>query len=380
MSFFDKEIDRRETHCEKWDRYKNQDIIPAWVADADFSAPLPVIEALKQRVEHGIFGYTSIDDDTNQAVIDFIEKQHNWKIEKEWIVWVNGVVSSMNLVCKMLPSNSSVITTTPIYPHFIKAPKNSNQEVIKIPMRETDGRWSVDFNEFESKISSTCKLFLLCNPYNPGGTVFTKDELKKFGDICTKHDLIICSDEIHSDLVTNPNAKHIPIASLSQELKNRTITLMAPSKTFNIAGLQSSYAIIPNKKLRIDFQKQLRGLGEGINLLAITATKAAYRDSQEWLRELKLYLAKNLKLVENFIKNSKNLKMLSCDATYLAWIDCSKLKTDSPYEFFLKFGVGLSDGEGFGDKNFVRLNFATTRKNLKEILKRMQKAIDSTIS
>ncbi len=380
MGFFDKEIDRRDTHCEKWDRYKNQDIIPAWVADADFSAPLPVIDALKKRVEHGIFGYTSIDDETSQAVVNFIKKHHSWKVEKEWLVWVNGVVSSMNLVCKMLPSDSSVITTTPIYPHFIKAPKNSNLDVIKVPMREINNRWSIDFDEFENKITSTCKLFLFCNPYNPGGTVFTKEELKKLGEICTKHNLLICSDEIHADLVTNPKTEHTPIASLSEKLKNKTITLMAPSKTFNIAGLQSSYAIIPDKKLRLNFQKQLRGLGDGINLLAITATKSAYKDGDEWLKELKIYLRENFKLVEDFVKMNKNLKMLSCDATYLAWIDCSELKQKSPYELFLKFGVGLSEGENFGDKNFVRLNFATTQKNLKEILRRMQRAVDSIAS
>ncbi|MFK5881150.1 MAG: MalY/PatB family protein [Sulfurospirillum sp.] len=380
MGFFDKEIDRRSTNCEKWNRYKEKDVIPAWVADADFSAPLPVIEALKKRVEHGIFGYTAMDDATVQAVIDFTKRHHNWEIQKEWVVWVNGVVSSMNLVCKMLPSSSSVITTTPIYPHFTKAPKNSNLDTIKVPMREIGDRWSINFEEFEKKISSTCKLFLLCNPYNPGGTVFTKNELEKLGSICKKHDIFICSDEIHADLVINPQAKHIPIASLNEDLKNRTITLMAPSKTFNIAGLQSSFAIIPDKKLRLGFQKQLRGLGGEINLLAITATKAAYSEGDKWLEELKIYLKENLGLVKKFIKKNKSLKMLSCDATYLAWIDCNNLKQKNPYEFFLKFGVGLSEGENFGDKNFIRLNFATSKKNLEEILKRMQEAINSITS
>jgi cystathionine beta-lyase len=199
-------------------------------------------------------------------------------------------------------------------------------------------------------------------------------------DICAKHDILICSDEIHSDLLVNPKARHIPIASLSKEIGDRVITLMAPSKTFNIAGLQSSFAVIPNKKLRLNFQKELRGLGDGINLLAITATKAAYRDSDDWLEELKLYLAENLQLIKEFVDKNDSLKMLKCDATYLAWIDCGGLEQKSPYELFLKFGVGLSEGENFGDKDFVRLNFATTRKNLKEILKRMQKAVDSIVS
>jgi len=377
MNYFDEEINRRDTHCEKWDKYKGEDVIPAWVADMDFKAPLPVIEALNKRVEHGIFGYTAMDDETYKAVINFIKRHHNWEIQKEWIVWMNGVIPGINLACKTLKDNEEVITNTPIYPHFVKATKNTNKNLTQVPMREVNGRWSIDFDEFESKITPTCKLFLLCNPYNPGGTVFVKEELLKLGEICKKHDILICSDEIHADLVINPNAKHIPIASLNDDLKNRTFTLMAPSKTFNIAGLQSSFAIIPNRKLRTDFRKKLRGMGEGINLLAITATKAAYKDSDTWLKELKLYLAKNLRLVEDFVKKNKKLKMLTCDATYLAWIDCSNLKIQDPYEFFLKYGIGLSEGGRFGDNNFIRLNFATTQKNLKEILKRMQKAMDS---
>jgi cystathionine beta-lyase len=377
MSFFDEEIDRRDTHCEKWDKYKGEDIIPAWVADMDFKAPQPIIDALDKRVEHGIFGYTKIDDETYDAVIAFVKRHHSWKIKKEWIVWMNGVIPGINLACKTLKSDEEVITNTPIYPHFVSAAKNTKKRLTQVPTREINDRWSIDFAEFESKITPTCKLFLLCNPYNPGGTVFRKDELLKLGDICKKHDMFICSDEIHADLVINPNAKHTPIASLNDDLANRTITLMAPSKTFNIAGLQSSFAIIPNRRLRTDFRKELRGMGDGINLLAITATKAAYKDSDAWLSALKIYLSKNLGLVEDFVKKNKKLKMLTCDATYLAWIDCSALGVDDPYEHFLSYGAGLSEGGRFGDNNFIRLNFATTKKNLQELLSRMQKATDS---
>ncbi len=377
MNIFDKEIDRTNTHCEKWDKYKGQDVIPAWVADMDFSSPMCIIEALGRRVEHGIFGYTAIDEDTYDSVINFIKRHHNWEIKKEWIVWVNGVVPSMNIACKILNDKEKVITTTPIYPHFVKAPKNANKKLAQVPLKEINNRWIIDFDEFESKISSTCKLFLFCNPHNPGGTVFNKDELEKISDICIKHDLIICTDEIHADLVINPKAKHIPIASLNDEIKERSITLMAPSKTFNIAGLQSSYAIIPNKDLRLKFQKELRGMGSGINLLAITATKSAYNNGDIWLSELKKYLLENYELIKSFVYENKDLKMLSNDATFLAWIDCSLLHVKSPYELFLKYGLGLSDGSAFGDTSFVRLNFATTKKNLQEILFRMQDAIDN---
>lgn len=377
MNDFDKNIDRQGTYCEKWEKYKNQDIIPAWVADMDFNAPKCLIDDLKKRVEHGVFGYTRIDEPTIQAAINFIKRHHDWDIKKEWIVWTHGVVVSMNITCRILHDGEAVITTTPVYPHFVKAPKNADKTLIQVPLRTIDNRWTIDFNEFESLINASCKLFLFCNPHNPGGTVFTKDELEKISDICIKHDLLICTDEIHADLVIDPNAKHIPIASLNEAIRDRSITLMSPSKTFNIAGLQSSFAIIPDKELRLRFEKELRGIGGSINLLAITATRSVYRGGDAWLKELKSYLLENFTLVKEFVDNNKNLKMLSNDASFLAWIDCSNLKVDHPYEFFLHHGVGLSEGTGFGDANFVRLNFGTNKATLLKILARMQTALDS---
>ncbi|MDX1809076.1 MAG: PatB family C-S lyase [Sulfurospirillaceae bacterium] len=377
MNDFDKRIDRLGTHCAKWDKYQDQDVIPAWVADMDFHSPSCLNEALIKRVEHGVFGYTKIDESTIQATIDFIKRHHDWDIKEEWIVWTHGVVVSMNIACRMLLENDEIITTTPVYPHFIKAPKNAQKKVTQVPLRKVNNRWSIDFDEFESHINSYCKLFLFCNPHNPGGTVFTREELEKISDICIKHDLLICTDEIHADLVINPDIKHIPIASLNADIKERSITLMAPSKTFNIAGLQSSFAIIPNKELRLRFEKELTGIGGGINLLAITATKSVYSDGDDWLKDLKSYLLENFNLVKDFVHKNKNLKMLSNDASFLAWIDCSALKVKNPYEFFLQFGVGLSEGAGFGDANFVRLNFGTNKETLRKILTRMQTALDS---
>ncbi|WP_331774013.1 MalY/PatB family protein [Sulfurospirillum sp. 1612] len=377
MTGFDQQINRIDTNCEKWNKYKDQDIIPAWVADMDFQSPPSLIQALTERVEHGIFGYTGMDDATIEATIAFVKRQHNWDIKKEWIVWTHGVVVSMNLVCRMLAADEEVITTTPIYPHFVKAPHNAKKTLTQVPLKNIDNRWTIDFDTFESSITPSCKLMLLCNPYNPGGTVFTREELERLSAICIAHDLIICSDEIHADLVINPAAKHIPIASLNSDIQKRSITLMAPSKTFNIAGLQSSFVIIPDKELRVRFQKELRGLGGDINVLAITATRVAYQDGDTWLADLKSYLLENFKMIQAFVEHNKNLKMLHHDATFLAWIDCSQLNTPHPYELFLKYGVGLSDGSGFGDKNFVRLNFGTDKKTLTQILSRMQHALNS---
>ncbi|MBN1838705.1 MAG: PatB family C-S lyase [Campylobacterales bacterium] len=376
MSSFDEIVDRTQTPSEKWDKYKGKDVIPTWVADMDFKSPPCVIEALQKRVREGVFGYTAVDDETYDAILAFMKRHYNWEIQKEWLVFTHGVVSSMNIAC-MAVEGESVMTTTPIYPHFIKAPKHAGREVIAIKMKEENKRWTFDFEAMEAHITPTCKLFMLCNPYNPAGTVFTCKELEQLGAFCLKHNLSICSDEIHADLILNDTAKHIPIASLSPALQECTITLMAPSKTFNIAGLQASFAIIPNTSLRKRFKETMGSMVGGINLLGIIAMKAAYLEGDAWLADLRLYLAENLKLVQAFVAKNPKLKLLNQEATFLAWIDASALHVKSPYDFFLEFGVGLSDGEGFGDKNCVRLNFGTQRTLLKEILERMQKAMDN---
>jgi len=376
MFNFDEIVDRTKTPCEKWDKYKGEDIIPAWVADMDFKSPPCVIDTLQKRVAEGVFGYTGIDDETYDAIIAFLKRHYNWEIKKEWILFTHGVVSSMNIAC-MAVEGQSVMTTTPIYPHFIKAPKHAGKEILAIAMKEENNRWVLDFEAMERAITPTCKLFMLCNPYNPAGTVFTCKELERLGAFCLKHDLTICSDEIHADLLLNSEAKHIPFATLSEALAQKSITLMAPSKTFNIAGLQASFAVIPNAELRKRFQKTMGSMVGGINLLGITALKAAYLEGDAWLAELRVYLAENLKMVQEFVARNPQLKLLGQEATFLAWIDASALHVKSPYAFFVQHGVGLSDGEPFGDKNFVRLNFGTQKSVLKTILERMQKAMDS---
>ena len=373
---FDEIIDRSQSHCEKWDKYQGKDIIPAWVADMDFKSPPAIIEALQERSAHGVFGYSGVDAETLQSIVDFIKRHYDWDIQKEWLVFTHGVVSSMNIAA-LCVEGESVATTTPIYPHFIKAPKFAGKEVRAIAMKEENNRWTIDFERLEQAMGLTCKLFMLCNPYNPGGTVFRKEELEKLANLCVKHDMMICSDEIHADLILAPETKHIPIASLNEEIAKRSITLMAPSKTFNIAGLQASFAIIPDIKLRHAFQKTMGSMVGGVNLLGITAMKAAYQHGETWLDELRIYLRENLALVQAFVVKNPSLKLLNQEATFLAWIDASDLHVKSPYAFFLDFGIGLSDGTPFGDANFVRLNFGTQKATLESILARMQKAMDS---
>ena len=376
MFNFDEVIDRTKSSCEKWDKYKGSDIIPAWVADMDFKSPPCVIDALTQRVAEGVFGYTGVDEETLDVIVSFIKRHYDWEIQKEWILFTHGVVSSMNIACLSVEAKS-VMTKTPIYPHFIKAPRYAKKEILAIAMREENNRWTLDFDAMEKAITPECKLFMLCNPYNPAGTVFTCKELEKLSEFCLKHNLTICSDEIHADLLISPNAKHIPIASLNEAIAQKSITLMAPSKTFNIAGLQASFAIIPNDTLRRSFSHTMGSMVGGVNLLGLCALKAAYKEGDAWLYALRSYLAENLSLVHDFIAKNPKLKLLEQEATFLAWIDASALHVKSPYEFFLNHGVGLSDGEPFGNQNFVRLNFGTSKTLLREILDRMQKAMDT---
>ncbi len=376
MFNFDEVVDRTKSSCEKWDKYKAQDVIPAWVADMDFKSPPCVIEALKKRVDEGVFGYTDVDEPTYKAILSFLKRHYGWEIQKEWLVFTHGVVSSMNIACLSVDTKS-VMTTTPIYPHFIKAPLYAKKELITIPMIEKEDRWTLDFEAIKQNILPACNLFMLCNPYNPAGTVFTRKELETLAHLCLEHQMVICSDEIHADLILSCDAKHTPIASLNHAIEQQSITLMAPSKTFNIAGLQASFAIIPNPKLRASFKASMGSMVGGINLLGLCAMRSAYESADPWLESLRLYLRENLLLVQEFVRNNPSLRLLSQEATFLAWIDASGLKVDNPYEFFLHHGVGLSSGEPFGNKNFVRLNFGTQRSLLKMILQRMQKAMDT---
>jgi len=373
---FDKMVDRVNSNSEKWNRYKDKDIIPMWVADMDFEAPSSVVKAMQERLNHKVYGYTPIEDETLNALIGFVKRHYGWDIKKEWIIFSYGVVISMNFTTRVINSKD-VITTTPIYPHFYKAPANANSSVIGVPLKEVNNRWSIDFKEFEISITKDCKLFMLCNPHNPGGTVFSKEELEEFANIAKRHDLYVCSDEIHADLIVSKDAKHIPIASLNQDIEQRTITLLSPSKTFNIAGLKSSFIVIPNDSLREKFKKEISGLVDDPNIFANVATKAAYSECDEWLYSLRDYLATNLKLVQEFVARNPKLKLLDQEATYLAWIDVSGLKLQNPYEHFLNYKVGLSEGEPFGSNKFLRLNFGVRKELLLEALNRMQKAINA---
>jgi len=379
MNIFDKKVDRTNTYSEKWEKYKGRDIIPMWVADSDFETAPEITKALQERVAQGVFGYSEQPTSGVQdAIQSHLKSQYGWTIDKDWIVPLPSLVRGLALSCAVAgDDNDSVIIPQTIYPPFQFIPKTENRNVIAVPMcLDADKkRWVLDSVALEKAITSDSKILLFCNPHNPAGTVYTQEELENIQDICKRHDLLICSDEIHCDLILDKNKKHIPLATLNEDAANRTITLMAASKTFNVAGLGFGFAIIPNNNLREKFKIIVRQRMPDINILAQIATEAAFKHGENWRLQQIEYLRDNRDYLMREINSIKGLKMYPLEATFLAWIDVSKLGLDDPESFFEEAGVGISAGKYFGDNNFIRLNFACRLSLVEEAVERIKTAI-----
>jgi len=372
---FDQIIERRGTSSEKWERYRDRDIIPLWVADMDFRSPQPIIDALQRRVNHGVFGYTRPLEGLCDVVMAHLRNEYDWSIGAEWIVWLPGLVTGLNLACRAVGDDGDeVLSAVPVYPPFLSAPSNSLRNLVTTRLVEDGNRWVFDFTDLERAITARTRLFLFCNPHNPVGRAFSRKELSTVAEICLRHRLFICSDEIHSGLILDRDKKHIPLASLSSEIASRTITLLAPSKTFNIPGLGCSLAVIPDPGLRSRFCRAMAGIVPSVNTLGFAAALAAYGDCGAWHRELLEYLRGNRDLVHQTINGIRGLSMHHLEATYLAWIDTRNSGLHDPPLFFEEAGVGLSRGSDFGDAGFVRLNFGCPRPLLSEALDRMTAA------
>lgn len=374
---FDTPVDRSGTYSMKWDKYKGKDIIPLWVADMDFLSPPAVIDALHKRIGHGVFGYTLPPQELNEIIVSLMKNEYGWKVEKEWIVWLPGLVTGLNVVCRAVGEDGDdVMTAIPVYPPFLTAPANSRRNLIETDLVEKNDKWEFDFKSIEKAITKRTRLFLLCNPHNPVGRVYNIDELSSLASICSRHGIIISSDEIHCGLLLEPGKRHIPIASLSPETADRTITLMAPSKTFNLPGLGCSFAIISNANLQKSFTAAMNGIVPRVNTMGYIAAIAAYRDSQGWHAALLDYLRKNRDLVISSVNKMPGLSSRQIEATYLAWIDTRQSGIEDPVKFFEDAGVGLFEGKEFGTPGFVRLNFGCRRSLLKKALERMANAIE----
>jgi cystathionine beta-lyase len=377
---FDRLPDRKGTESLKWHAY-NDDVLPMWVADMDFPSPEPVVRALRQRVDHGVFGYPRIPPELRSVLAERLARLYHWQVQPDELVFIPGVVTGFNLACHALAApHEAVLVQTPIYPPILKAGETTGIQSQEMMLTQLpDGSYEVDWEAFEAAITPETRLFILCNPHNPVGRVFRQDELERCAEICLRHGVTICSDEIHCDLVFSGH-RHIPMASLSPEIAQNAITLIAPSKTFNIAGLECSIAIIQNPELRKEYQRAGKGLVSWVNLMGSTAALAAYRDGQDWLDRLLVYLQANRDFLYAAVQNElPGVRMARPEGTYLAWLDCREAGIEgSPYEFFLKQArVALNDGATFGrgGEGFVRLNFGCPRPMLVEAVARMRDAL-----
>lgn len=374
---FDEVINRKNTDSFKWDFFQDPEgIIPMPVADMDFRSPEPILQALREVTEHGVFGYSIVPEALKDVFQERLERLYGWKTEKEWQVWIPGLVPAITATCRAVGEiGDGVLTSIPVYHPFHLAPGYVGKKLQTFPLIASENRWTFDFEALENAITKDTKLFMLCNPYNPAGTVFTREELENLAAICQKHNIIICSDEIHCDLILDDNLKHIPIASLSQETENMTITLSAPSKTFNIAGLGCSVAIIPNPVLRQKFNAAKDGFFPPLPRHSMVAALSAYRDCENWRLQLIDYLKANHDYMYQELNGYNGLKMFPLEATYLAWIDARETGIDDIQERILKAGVRLMDGKIFMGDGFLRLNFACPKSVLEEAVKRIKIAL-----
>lgn len=378
---FDRVIERRSTDSNKWHKF-GPDVLPLWVADMDFASPEPVIQALQARVRHGIFGY--LREQVSELTEVFAARcrtRYGWAVDPEWVVVIPGVIPGFNVAARaLLAAGDGLLIQTPAYPPIMRVPGNVGLRAELVDLaRRPGGRWEVDLDTFAAG-AARARAFLLCNPHNPVGRVFTRRELEAMAAVALRHGLAIVADEIHCDVLFDGHA-HVPMASLGPEVAARTITLMAASKSFNLAGLKCAVAVVPDAELRRCFQAARVDMVQPPNVLGYTATLAAYRDGEPWLRALLRYLEANRDFLRDHVgRHLPGVTMTPPEGTYLAWLDCREagLPTYDPFAYFLETArVALNDGATFGTagKGFVRLNFGCPRATLVEGLERMRAAL-----
>jgi len=357
----------------RWDRYAGRDVIPLWVADTDFRPPRAVLQAMEARVQHGVFGYTNPPEELRQAIVERLARRYGWTVDPAWIVFLPGVVPGLHVSARrLLAPDEHALLPTPLYQHFKRALELAPRAHTELALVLESGRWVFDPDALQRARTAKTRVFYLCNPQNPGGTVFRRDELLRLAELTPG--CIIVSDEIHCDLVLDPAACHVPIASLAPEISRRTVTLMSANKAFNIPSSGCAWAIVEDAQLREAMSVDVRAhVLPSPSVFGYAATLAALREGDAWLAAQIDYLRDNRDLVERELP----LPMARTQATYLSWIDCSGLRAADPYEHFLRHGVALSPGAQFGAPRFVRLNYGTQRARLRQALARMQTALRS---
>ena len=375
---FDTVVSREGTGSMKWDRYKGRDILPFWVADMDFAVAEPIQRALQARMTHPMHGYGVAPASLAIAIADYLESEYRWQIDTDWLVYLPGVVNGLAASCRAYCDNGDeIMINPPIYHHFFAAHVAERHKLVQVPLHRSGQRWTYDFNAMEAACTEHSRLLMMCSPHNPTGTVFTQAELQRVAKLCAKHGMLMISDEIHCGLVIDRSAKHIPTAVACPEHADRVVTLMSSSKTWNLAGLNCSFAIISDQKLRDTFKASCASIVAHPVPLSYIATEAAYVDGEAWRQQLLDYLAANYSYLQTALSAVPELQLEPMQATYLAWIDASQLNVENVQTFFEDHGVGLSSGEQFGQPHYVRLNFACPRVTLEEGVRRMLAAVNS---
>lgn len=384
---FDEIVPRRGTNSYKWDTAKEENVLPMWVADMDFRAAPIIVEALRRRVEHGIFGYARVPNTYYEAVINWFDRRHTWQIEKEWIIYTTGVVPALSAIIKALTSpQDKVLVQTPVYNCFFSSIRNNGCEVVTNPLIYRDGTYQIDFDDLEKKaVDPSVKLLLLCNPHNPVGRVWTKQELNRIGEICLRNDVWVIADEIHCELVY-PGYTYIPFAFISPEFLMRSVTCVSPSKAFNLAGLQIANIVCADADLRIKIDKAIN-INEvcDVNPFGIEALIAAYNEGKEWLEELKHYLWENYNYLKAyFSENLPQFPVTMLEGTYLVWVDCSVLKRSSieiVHTLLYKEKLQVNNGSLYGKdgEGFIRINIACPRQVLIDGLNRLKRVLISQL-
>ena len=374
MFRFDKFVSREGSYSLKWEKYAGTDILPFWVADMDLPTPPFVLDAVRLRARHPIHGYSTVPDSLTEALRERASNDFGWSIEEDWVVWIPGIVPGMNLALRtLLPDTAPTVAMSPVYPPILRMPT-----LVGCPGRLSElvldsGRWVMDFEDLDQK-ARQAKSLIFCNPQNPTGRMYSRSELLQLADVASRHDLTIISDEIHWGLVLEPTLRHIPIASLDTEIARRTVTFIAATKTYNMAGLNVGAAIIPHAGMRRQFAGAVDHTIGMPSALPMAASEAAYRDRSSWRIDLCEYLRGNRDMLESAVNRIDGLRTTRVEGTHLAWIDARVLGVANPQEHFERFGVGLSDGADFGCQGFVRFNFATPRSLLRTGLERLREA------
>lgn len=370
---FDQPPDRSGTGSLKWNKYAGRDILPMWVADMDLPSPLAVIEAVTARAAHGIFGYTLPTAGCIAAVRAYLQSSHGLAVEDRDLLWFPGLVPALNTAARAFAApGEAILTCTPVYPPFLSAPEFQERALQTVPLRETAAGYAFDFEAMEAAVTPQTRAFYLCNPHNPVGRVYRRDELEAVLSFCQRHDLVLVSDEIHCDLLLDEGLRHLPTLALPGAAE-RTIALMAPSKTYNLPGLACSYIVAPDAKLRLRFQQASKGMITEVNCMGYTGCEAAYRDGAAWVEALLGLLRANRDRLYAFVRERcPRIRLCPMEATYLAWLDVRELGLEDPAWHFEEHGLGLSDGRFFGSEGWLRLNFGCPAVTLEDGLQRLE--------